>query len=210
MKRLFFFALYACWILTAAAFGSVKVDDLRDADLLFVVNTKGNAITAVTEGTDSLPIDHVAVLYRDAVMQVPCVLQADYEGVRCSTLAQFCTETVPDSSFMLLVGRVNCPIDAPASLNRAFSHLGKPYDFYYLADDSEIYCSELVQISYVDTQGRLIFSTIPMTFRNASGEIPEFWQSLYRKRGIPVPEGAPGTNPGELSRRKEVTILGVL
>ena len=76
--------------------------------------------------------------------------------------------------------------------------MGKPYDYYYLPDDKEIYCSELVQISYVTDDGKLIFSTIPMTFRNREGEIPEFWVKHYAKKGIAIPEGEPGTNPGEL------------
>ena len=67
-----------------------------------------------------------------------------------------------------------------------------------------------MQISYVTDDGKLIFSTIPMTFRNREGEIPEFWVKHYAKKGIAIPEGEPGTNPGELSRRKEIKIIGRL
>ena len=188
----------------------VSVDSLRSADLLFVVNNKGNAITAVTEGLDQLPIDHVAIYYTADSTHTPSVVQADYEGVRCNTLQSFCCHDVDTASSFVVVGRVVTPFDSKQSLNNALVHVGKPYDYYYLPDDKEIYCSELVQISYVDENGKLIFSTIPMTFRDHEGEIPEFWVKHYGKKGITIPEGEPGTNPGELSRRKEIKIIGRL
>ena len=43
---------------------AVTPSELREGDLLFVVNRSGNAITQVTSGLDSLPIDHVAVFHR--------------------------------------------------------------------------------------------------------------------------------------------------
>lgn len=45
---------------------TVTTDSLRTADLLFVLNPKGNAITEVTEGVDHMPIDHVGIVFRSA------------------------------------------------------------------------------------------------------------------------------------------------
>lgn len=201
----FFLVLALC---CHAELSLVCSDSLRCCDLLFVVNNRGNAITAVTEGAASLPIDHVAIFYNDAQTGTPSVVQADYEGVRGCGLQDFCAEN--SDSAAVLVGRLTVELDCEKSLTNAFSFLGKPYDFDYLPDDEAIYCSELVQKSLVDTDGKRVFSTIPMTFRDRDGDIPEFWQKHYAAKGIAVPEGAPGTNPGEMSRRKELEIVGWL
>ncbi|MGM9869077.1 MAG: YiiX/YebB-like N1pC/P60 family cysteine hydrolase [Sodaliphilus sp.] len=184
-------------------------DSLQTADLLFVVNAQGNAITSVTEGYEQLPIDHVAIFYRDSLGLSPCVVQADYQGVRVCSLADFIADS-ESASYKLVVGRVMVPFLPRRSVENALSHVGKPYDFYFMPDDKEMYCSELVQKCYVSTSGDLLFSTIPMTFCNATGQVPDYWVKHYQKRGIPIPEGAPGTNPGELSRRPQVRILGEL
>ena len=81
MKRALWISLFClCYHFGVAAL--VSVDSMRTADLLFVVNHKGNAITSVTEGYDQLPIDHVAIFFRDTVNLSPGVVQADYHGVR--------------------------------------------------------------------------------------------------------------------------------
>ena len=207
---LFIFIALSFSLFGNAELASVSVDSLRCADLLFVVNNKGNAITAVTEGLGQLPIDHVVIFYTDSNTHTPSVVQADYKGVRCGTLQSFCFHDIDTAACFVVVGRIDVPFDSIQSLKNALSHVGKSYDYYYLPDDKEIYCSELVQISYVTDDGKLLFSTIPMTFRNHEGEIPEFWVKHYAKKGIAIPEGEPGTNPGDLSRRKEIKIIGRL
>ena len=49
-----------------------------------------------------------------------------------------------------------------------------------------------------------------MTFRDSNGKIPQYWVQHYKKKGIAIPEGEPGSNPGDLSRRNIVKILGKL
>lgn len=54
-------------LLLVLAFGvvacseGITITDLRNGDLLFVVNGQGNNITDVTDGVDGLGIDHIAV-----------------------------------------------------------------------------------------------------------------------------------------------------
>ena len=86
--------------------------------------------------------------------------------------------------------------------------VGKPYDDLYLPGDSAVYCSELVQMNYVTPAGQAVFGTIPMSFHDSTGRVLDEWVDFYSRRGMAVPEGAHGTNPGELSRRDEVTIIG--
>ena len=54
--------------------------------------------------------------------------------------------------------------------------------------------------------GKLFFPPIPMSFHDDDGVITPFWSDFYSHRALDVPEGVPGTNPGELSRRKCVRI----
>ncbi len=194
--------------ISAVAQRAVALDSLREGDLLFVVTPQANAITQVTRGVEEMPIDHVAIFHWRTTDSIATVLQAIGKGVVMEPLDSLRSEA--GKGAMLLVGRVNADLDAHTSLTRAMTLLGKPYDYYYGADDKEIYCSELVQKSYVDHAGRPIFTPIPMTFRDKQGRIPDYWTRLYAARGLAVPEGAPGSNPGDLSRRPVVTLLGFL
>lgn len=191
-------------MVAATLYGSTG--DVREGDLAFVVNRQGNAITSVTLSIDSLPIDHVAILHRIGGDNGPLyALEAIPRGGVCLT---------PVDSFLvanggqhnIIIGRVE-GLDAFQSVRSALHLAGHPYDFNYMPGDSAVYCSELVQGTYVDTDGRPVFSTIPMTFRDATGNIHPYWVQHYSSQGLPVPEGLPGTNPGQLSRSPRVTII---
>ena len=110
----------------------------------------------------------------------------------------------------IFIGRIQGKWDVEASVAKAKSYIGRPYDFYFEPNDSAIYCSELVQISYQDKKGHLLFEPIPMSFHDNSGEITKYWKEYYRKAGKKVPEGTPGSNPGNLSRNPKVKIIGQL
>lgn len=189
---------------TADVGGGVVADSLRDCDLLFHVSSSGNAITDVTRGTDGMLIDHVAVFAR--IGGRPSVIEALPGRGVCVTLLE---EFVKRSS-VVIVGRVKGCLDTEASLNEVRRFIGCGYDSLYLPGNREIYCSELVQQSFVDGGGNLVFDSVPMTFRDASGHIPEFWTRFYARHGMEVPEGWQGSNPGEMSRRKNVEILSFL
>ena len=74
-------------------------------------------------------------------------------------------------------------------------------------DDSAFYCSELVQKCYLDADGHEIFPAIPMSFHDKTGIVTPFWKDYYARRGLEVPEGEPGSNPGDLSRSRHLSIL---
>ena len=230
--------------------GNVSVSDLRDGDLLFVVNGHGNNITNVTEGVDGLGIDHVAIFSQGNIIEaVP-----EY-GVVESPLDSFMVRLSDGES--VLVGRID-GLDVEASLANARNYLAKPYDDIFMPSDSAIYCSELVQKSFVFKGGRndrgdvkdnagkkgkageeyemdgvtngtenndecnegikpseigsrhFVFNSIPMSFHDSTGNVTEFWTKFYAARGLKVPEGEPGTNPGQLSRDPNVKLQGYL
>ena len=174
---------------------SCQTYSLKSGDLLFHVVSQGNAITDVTPGM----IDHVAI-----VTERDSVIEAVGKGVKMTPI-----DSLRQQDGHYLVGRVK-GIDSKQSIANAKHYLGRPYDRLYLPDNDAIYCSELVQFSFVNKHGNRLFSPIPMSFHNASGRITDYWIHFYAKHHMEVPEGKPGTNPGELSQRKEIRIKGRL
>lgn len=179
---------------------------LQEGDLLFVCSDSANAITEVTSGVEQLPIDHVGIVHRIGGDGGPLFVIEAVKPTVCLT---------PIDSFMcegpqILVGRVNVAMDVSKSVRQCLLMVGKPYDDLYLPGDSAVYCSELVQLNFVNPDGDLIFDTIPMSFHDATGRVTDYWQEFYSRRGMTVPEGLPGSNPGELSRRPQVTIKKII
>jgi hypothetical protein len=178
---------------------------LREGDLLFCCSDTANAITSVTTGLQDMPIDHVAIVHFIGGEQLglPYVIEAVKPAVCLTPLDTFLCE-----NGRVLQGRVNADCDIAASIKRCLMQVGKPYDNLYLPGDSAVYCSELVQMCFIDPSGKLVFDLVPMSFHDATGQVTDYWQEFYQARGMKVPEGEPGSNPGELSRREQVTILG--
>ena len=200
-------AVCCLFALHCQAYGQCTLTDLRSGDLLFFAPAKDNAITKVTQGIGDVAIDHVAIVR--AADSVITTIEAVHRGVVempiDSTWAR-----ARQKSETVIVGRINGGLNIPASIARALQHLGKPYDFFFEPSDSAIYCSELVQKAFVDIEGKPVFHTIPMSFHTPDGKILPYWTDYYRRAGKTVPEGAPGTNPGQLSRSRRLIILGQL
>lgn len=184
---------------------------LQKGDLLFCLETQeeglGGAIAAVTEGVDNQNISHVAIMSSDSTL-VEATPQA---GVRVVGVEQFLAEAhhTADGSPLVVVGRLNDTTGVAASIVRAMQYVGLPYDTLYLPDTSAIYCSELVQLSYLRPDGSPVFPTQPMSFCDASGQILTYWIDLYKTHGMEVPEGVEGTNPGALSRDTCLRIMAL-
>lgn len=177
---------------------------LLEGDLLFGCSDSPNAITRVTSGVEDLPIDHVGIVHRIGGDNGPLFVIEAIKPAVCLTPI----DTFLCNNALVLVGRVNVELAVRKSVRQCLFMVGKPYDDLYLPGDSAVYCSELVQMNYVTPAGGLVFDTVPMSFHDESGQVTEYWRDFYRRRGMAVPEGRPGTNPGELSRRPQVTILG--
>ena len=107
----------------------------------------------------------------------------------------------------MLVGRLKDRSGVEQSVSNAMEHLGKPYDNLYMIDTQEIYCSELVQLSYVNGKGQRLFPLINMSFHDANGHILDYWREHYAKHGMAVPEGALGTNPAQIASDPAVEII---
>ena len=75
--------------------------------------------------------------------------------------------------------------------------------------NSKIYPVEHeAQQSYLDNDGKPIFSTIPMSFRNKhTGQIDSAWVAHFAQYGVPIPEGVEGTNPSQMSLDTVIRIV---
>lgn len=193
-------ALFTAFCFAMSSFGQTR-SKLQEGDLLFCCADTSNAITDVTQGYHGLPIDHVAVVHRiggdDGLLYV---IEAKKPAVCLTPIDTFWNEN-PGG---VLVCRVKTDVDIRQSVKRCLKMVGKPYDDLFLPGDSAVYCSELVQLNYVDSHGELVFEPVPMSFHDATGQVTEYWREFYARRGMTVPEGAPGSNPGELSLRPQI------
>ncbi|MBR5068930.1 MAG: hypothetical protein IKX25_05970 [Bacteroidales bacterium] len=180
--------------------------EIFHGDLLFSIEEPSgdglsDAIATVTEGVDGSQVVHVGIACEQYGRMM--VLEATpSHGVWLTPLDKFFEEAEYDDEGnpCILVGRLRDTLGLGASVQRAMQYLGLPYDTLYIPDARQIYCSELVQLSYQRPDGTPIFKTRPMSFTDSSGDIAPYWKRLYAERGIRVPEGAPGTNPADLSR----------
>lgn len=181
----------------------IALGSLCEGDLLFCAQEKGNNITDVTQGVGGMKIDHVAIFHRQGGRTF--ALEAIHSGVGLT----------PTDSFMarrevVLAARLRDMLGVARSVERALGFIGRPYDFNFMPDDSAFYCSELVQKCYRDSRGELVFKPIPMSFHDQSGRITPYWHDYYARQGLQVPEGEPGSNPGDLSRSAAICILGIV
>lgn len=185
MRNICFAALLFCCLAACSS--------LREGDLLFHVASQGNNITDVTPGMT----DHVAIcLGGDSVVEA-----IPGKGVVVTPLG----EVLHREEGYYVKGRVK-KADAKQSVAHARRYLGLPYDSLFLPGNDAIYCSELVQLSMVDKRGKPLLQPVPMSFHDASGRITDYWTKFYERFGLPVPEGQPGTNPGELQQRRNVKV----
>ena len=204
LRRLSITVLAGCCMALPAV-----AQQLLEGDLIFTCSEIPNAITQVTRGIEDYPIDHVAIVHRIGGDSGPLfVIEAIKPAVCLTPIDTFLFRNTSAEIPYVIVGRVNTSFDTSMSIRRCLLMVGKPYDDLYYPGDSAIYCSELVQSNYVSTSGNQIFEPIPMSFHDQTGKITQYWRDFYSRRGLTVPEGAPGSNPGELSRREQITILG--
>ena len=199
MKHLYLILLLACALWANAQ------ERILEGDLLFAYSsTTGRAISdATVHDSTALPIYHVAIF--TMVGDQPYALEAIDKGVVLTPFNKFKERTMSKGG--MLTGRLRDRSGIDQSVSNAMGHLGKPYDNLYMIDTQEIYCSELVQLSYVNGKGQRLFPLINMSFHDAQGHIINFWREHYAKHGMAVPEGALGTNPAQIAHDPAIIIL---
>lgn len=191
-----------------AAVACTRPDTLRTGDLIFVglpldYDAEGTsmdaAIASATGEEGALNLIHVAIaeVRADSVWIIDATLK---HGVDRHPLDTFLRDfTLRDGSYPeFIVKRVE-GLPAADAVERAKSFCGRAYDKWFLPDNDEMYCSELVQRSFLDADGSQLFDSEPMNFRAPDGTMPPYWEWLFGLLGQPVPQGLPGTNPQRMS-----------
>ena len=174
---------------------------IKSGDLLFLNDNKSAMEKAITASTGEYT--HVALVERDSADDVWVIEASPKYGVQRISYEQF--ERVHLLRFFggnIDIYRLTVPFDTAAVIARAKSFVGKPYDDAFLPDNDAYYCSELIEVAFGD-----IFPSKPMNWRDADGNLPDYWKKHFEKLGVAVPEGVPGTNPTDMSRSPLLKML---
>lgn len=184
-------------------------DKLMNGDLIFVglpldYSAEGGsmdeAIASATGNTGELNLIHVAIaeVRADSVWIIDATIR---HGVDRHPLDTFLTDfTLRDGSMPEFIIKRVKGADADAAVKKARSFCGRGYDTRFLPDNEELYCTELVQNSYLDASGKEVFESKPMNFLASDGTMPPYWEWLFAQIGMEVPQGVPGTNPQDMSK----------
>ena len=190
---------------------------VQTGDLLFVglpydftigdSTDMSSAITAATGDEEGVNYIHVAILEvddNDSVWVIDATLKHGVDRYPFSTfLSDF---TLDDGSYPQLdVMRLKDNRKAAYYVENAKTYCGRAYDIYFLPDNEEQYCSELVRNSYRNDTISYIFSEAPMNFQAADGTFPPYWVFLFDLINQPIPQGVPGTNPNGMSKEPCLT-----
>ena len=189
-----------------AVFSACSLQEFRTGDLVFIgipaeynaeTGSMDEAIVAAT-GRGSLNMIHAAIL--EMAPEGPMIIDATLKyGVDRhpldTMLAQFTLSG--DAQATYIVKRLKKGFK-PEFIDTAKSFCGRGYDLYFLPDNEELYCTELIQRCYTAPDGLSYFPSQPMNFKNKDGEFPHYWNWLFSLLGMDIPQGLPGTNPQDM------------
>lgn len=179
-------------------------EDICSGDLIFVVeplngadgSDMSGAIIGATSSSD-LCATHVGIIkmISDSVKVIDATTR---HGVSIRSVEEFSNECAETPGSKLVIMRVIAPFDKEAAIRRAEELSGRGYDFTFLPDNENFYCSELVQQCYLNDEGKPLFESKPMNFKDSEGNFPDFWTKLFNELDMPIPQDVPGTNPNDM------------
>lgn len=181
-------------------------EQLRSGDLVFVglpadAPSDGAgmdaAIRAAT-GTGAVNWIHVAIaeVQADSVFIIDATLA---RGVARRPLSVFLQDFTRRDGSLPLFAVKRLVRKAPGALENAKAFCGEPYDSLFLPKNDALYCSELVRESFRAADGSYLFEEKPMNWKDADGRVPPYWERLFGRMGMEVPQGLPGTNPQDMA-----------
>lgn len=195
--------------------------EVQNGDLLFVGlpvdyasssdSSMASAIIKATRNSDEINYIHVAILEVDengAIWVIDATLK---RGVDRHPLDTFLRDfTLRNGSLPTLdVKRLKNRRDIVNFVDNAKRFCGRSYDLFFLPDNEEKYCSELVRNSYI-RNGKHLFSEAPMNFKSEDGTFPPYWVKLFQRINRPIPQDIPGTNPNAMFKEKILRYVGKL
>ena len=193
-------------------------DCLRNGDLIFVglpagydaeTGSMDAAISSATGTEEGATLIHVAIaeVKADSLWIIDATIA---HGVDRHPLDTFLRDfTLRDGSYPEFIIKRVKGMDADAAVERAKALCGRAYDVRFQPDNEDYYCSELVQACYLDANGKPVFQSEPMNWLAPDGTMPPYWEWLFGKLGMEVPQGVPGTNPRKMSESDLLTEVPV-
>ncbi|MEA1872896.1 MAG: YiiX/YebB-like N1pC/P60 family cysteine hydrolase [Bacteroidota bacterium] len=199
--------------LLAFIFVACNTDEYQpvSGDLLFQVGESSvfsEAVIQSTKSSKNINFSHVGIV--EIVGNAVYVIEAVPEyGVRKVTLSQFLSASAksPDGKPLLVACRLKPDVEVQNPVENAHLRIGMPYDSVFSHDNQAYYCSELIYVSYCDDNLQPVFSSIPMSFSDTSGNPLPYWESYFEAMDLPIPEGASGTNPTQLFQSEQLEIV---
>lgn len=181
-------------------------------DILFQDGSKNDfndAVKNVTQSWDGRHFSHCGVIAQvdDSVL----VIEAIDAGVVLTSFNQFINRNRDSKGNpKVVVGRLNDSLQTciPNGIQYAKSKLGAEYDHAFSFENEKFYCSELVYFMFKHN-GKYVFETNKMTFKDESGEFDKGWVEHFKKLNVAIPEGEEGINPGGISKSNKIKIIKV-
>lgn len=184
-------------LLAFTACGHPARVNLQTGDLLFVGSCDedpGSMDEAISSATGNLT--HVAIVEVDADGRTWVIDATPKRGVYRYPLDTLIQDN-PGATF--LVKRLRDTSGVSRFVDNARRFIGEPYDLTFLPENEAHYCSELVRDAYRRQDGSFLFEDKPMNFLAPDGSMPPYWEALFERLDMPVPQGIPGTNPQDMS-----------
>lgn len=190
---------------------SLTENDIQNGDLIFVgaqTEELSGAISRVTKISSETNFDHVGLIEKtsDSIFVLHA---APMGGSQREELHHFYTSQTEKKN-VIAIYRLKDEFQAsiPNAISIAKTMLGKPYNWLYILNNDELYCSDFIERAF---RNDTIFELIPMNFKNKeTGVIDDFWINFYKKKGKEVPQDEPGTNPNQLATSEKLEKIGVL
>ena len=189
----------------------ISYTHLRNGDLIFVgAENEGlsGAIKRSTSNYASYNFDHIGIIEKtnDSLFVLHA---APKDGSQREELRLFYkNQGKEENSIIIYRLKKDYQHSIPKAIETAKTMLGKPYNWKYILNEDEYYCSDFVERAFRKDS---IFEHIPMNFKNLeTGKIDNFWIELYEKMNTTVPQDLPGTNPNQLSSSPKLELHGSL
>ena len=187
------------------------IKNIKNGDLIFVgaqTEELSGAINRVTKLSDETNFDHVGLIEKtsDSFFVLHA---APMGGSQREEIHHFYTsQTEKNNKIVIYRLKDDYQKTIPNAISKAKTMLGKPYNWLYILNDDELYCSDFVERAFRNDN---VFELIPMNFKNKeTGKIDDFWVDFYRKKGKDVPQDEPGTNPNQLASSEKLIKIGEL
>ena len=187
---------------------------LKHGDLIFSqLGTDENAISAVTRGLRGARLNHMGVVLKNNFGWF--VLEAFPPEVRVTQIDVFTRRSADPvfghERYLALRLKVAHAHLIPKAIQYGLAQRDTPYDDLYLTDPTALYCSELIVDMFRSANGgNEFFVERAMSFRDpATGQVHPAWIEYYAKFGMAVPDGEPGSNPGDISSDLRMDLVAV-